>query len=144
MLGAIKLPSFIIKQVNLPGPPRCRLLASLSKILKQAPECTVGSAIKRGERNDIWRCLPRLQGRPLLPNRTGPPFSRQRSPTAGHPDDFPCTRGPEAFWLRVPYCARAAEPPTPGSACACCLPPPRVGEKSCLCFSTTPTSASLR
>lgn len=55
----------------MPVPPSC----ISSKILKQARERTVGSALESGKHNDIWTCLSRLQGRPsLFPNRTGPSF----------------------------------------------------------------------
>lgn len=122
------LPPFISKQMNLPWAAAVSLSCISSKILKQAPECAVESALKSEDPNDIWTGLCHFQGK--VPQQ-------DRFPTAGaRPDCFPCPRSREAL---APHCARAAAPPTtPGSACAFCLPP-RVGEKNCLRFSTTPS-----
>lgn len=90
----------------MPVPPSC----ISSKILKQARERTVGSALESGKHNDIWTCLSRLQGRPsLFPNRTGPSFLTPDFPD-GHrtPDHFPCPSSREAFPRRALHCACVA------------------------------------
>lgn len=86
------LPPFIIKQVNLPWAAPVSPSCISSKILKQAPECTIGSALKSGHPNNIWTCLSLLQGRPgLFPNRTETPDGG-RSGTASRASTQPLSK----------------------------------------------------